>query len=115
MMGVISGDKMSTRKMKSGGVMIDADLDKTKRYKYDNTGSLVESVGTVGVNEIEISGSKSNLRRMAEVERNISILATQLTTTDAGTAINLTGPTGPTGPAAATYSLVNGVLTITTI
>ena len=73
------------RKYKKGGVEVTTALDKTKKYKYDSTGDLVESTGTAGANEIEFSGSKSSLRRMADAERNIAILATTLMTTD-GTA-----------------------------
>ena len=73
------------RKYKKGGVEVTTALDKTKKYKYDSTGDLVESTGTPGANEIVFSGSKSSLRRMADAERNISILATTLMTTD-GTA-----------------------------
>ena len=73
------------RKYKKNGVEVSTALNKNKRYKYDSTGDLVESTGTLGANEISLSGSKSNLRRMADMERNISILATTLMTTD-GTA-----------------------------
>ena len=73
------------RKYKKNGVEVTTALDKTKKYKYDSTGDLVESTGTPGANEIVFSGSKSSLRRMADAERNISILATTLMTTD-GTA-----------------------------
>ena len=73
------------RKYKKSGVEVTTALDKTKKYKYDSTGDLVESTGTPTANEIVFSGSKSSLRRMADAERNISILATTLMTTD-GTA-----------------------------
>ncbi len=73
------------RKYKKNGVEVSTALNKNKKYKYDSTGDLVEATGTIGANEITLSGSKSNLRRMADMERNISILATTLMTTD-GTA-----------------------------
>tara|TARA_R110002050_G_scaffold91533_1_gene192072 strand:- start:1578 stop:2690 length:1113 start_codon:yes stop_codon:yes gene_type:complete len=73
------------RKYKKNGVEVSTALNKNKKYKYDSTGDLVEATGTLGANEISLSGSKSNLRRMADMERNISILATTLMTTD-GTA-----------------------------
>jgi hypothetical protein len=73
------------RKYKKNGVEVSTALNKNKKYKYDSTGDLVEATGTIGANEITLSGSKSNLRRMADIERNISILATTLMTTD-GTA-----------------------------
>ena len=72
------------RKYKKNGVEVSTALNKNKKYKYDSTGDLVEFTGDPGVNEITIAGSKSSLRRMADMERNISILATTLTTTDDG-------------------------------
>jgi hypothetical protein len=72
------------RKFKSGGSQSEVTIDKTKKYKWDSKGDFVESTGTPGDNEIVISGSKSSLRRMADIERNIAILATTLTTTDDG-------------------------------
>jgi len=73
-----------SRKVKKNGVMADVSLDKTKKYKYSSTGDLVAFTGTLGDNEIAMSGSKSSLRRTADMERNISILATQMLTTDNG-------------------------------
>ena len=72
------------RKFKSGGSQSEVTIDKSKKYKWDAKGDFVESTGTPGDNEIVISGSKSSLRRMADIERNIAILATTLTTTDDG-------------------------------
>ena len=77
-----------SRKIKKNGVMTSVSLDKNKKYKYDATGDLVESTGTLGDNEISISGSKSSLRRAADMERNISILATTMLTTDNGAGID---------------------------
>ena len=74
------------RKYKKNGVEVSTPLNKNKKYKYDSSGDLVEFTGDPGVNEITIAGSKSSLRRMADMERNISILATTLTTTDDGVA-----------------------------
>ena len=79
-----------SRKVKKNGVMQNVTLDKNKKYKYSGTGDLVESTGTLGDNEISISGSKSSLRRAADMERNISILATTMLTTDNGS-----GPDSP--------------------
>jgi hypothetical protein len=79
-----------SRKVKKNGVMQSVTLDKNKKYKYSATGDLVESTGTLGDNEISISGSKSSLRRAADMERNISILATTMLTTDNGS-----GPDSP--------------------
>jgi hypothetical protein len=72
---------MSERKVKVNGVMTAVTLDKTKKYKYNKSGDLVEAT-TVSDSDIIIAGSKSSLRRIADLERNVSILATQLTTTD---------------------------------
>jgi hypothetical protein len=71
-----------SRRIKKNGSMQNVTLDKAKKYKYDAVGELIESTGTAGDNEIEISGSKSSLRRVADLERNISILATSMLTTD---------------------------------
>jgi len=75
------------RKVKKNGVMSNVSLDKNKKYKYNSSGDLVEATGTLGDNEISISGSKSSLRRAADMERNISILATTLLTTDNGNSV----------------------------
>ena len=73
------------RKFKSGGSESEVTIDKSKKYKWDSKGDFVEYTGDAGANEITVSGSKSNLRRLAEIERNIAILATTLTTSDDGT------------------------------
>jgi hypothetical protein len=70
------------RKVRSGGNTSAFSFNKSKKYKYNSTGTLTEFTGDPGAEEITISGSKSSLRRMADMERNISILATKLTTTD---------------------------------
>ena len=72
------------RKFKSGGSESEVTIDKTKKYKWDSKGDFVEYTGDAGANEITVSGSKSSLRRMADIERNIAILATTLMTTDDG-------------------------------
>ena len=72
------------RKFKSGGSESEVTIDKSKKYKWDSKGDFVEYTGDAGQNEITVSGSKSNLRRLAEIERNIAILATTLTTSDDG-------------------------------
>jgi hypothetical protein len=72
------------RKFKSGGSESEVTIDKNKKYKWDAKGDFVEYTGDPGANEITVSGSKSSLRRMADLERNVAILATTLTTTDDG-------------------------------
>jgi len=72
------------RKLKNSGTTAEVSLDKSKEYKYDKSGALVEAT-TVGDNDIVFSGSKSSLRRISDLERNVSILAAKALTTD-GTA-----------------------------
>lgn len=72
---------MSERKVKVNGALTAFAFDKSKKYKYNTSGDLVEAT-TVADNDIIMSGSKSSLRRIGDLERNVSILATQLTTTD---------------------------------
>jgi Chaperone of endosialidase len=71
------------RKLRSSGSTTAVSLDKTKTYKYDSTGALVEAT-SVGDTDIVFTGSKSSLRRIADLERNVSILAAKALTTDAG-------------------------------
>jgi hypothetical protein len=73
------------RKVRSGGSTSAFSFNKSKKYRYNSSGTLEEFTGDPGAEEITISGSKSSLRRMADMERNISILATKLTTSDGGT------------------------------
>ena len=75
---------MSERKVKVNGSLQAFSFDKTKKYKYNSSGNLVEAT-TIADNDIVFSGSKSSLRRIADLERNVSVLATQLTTTDGDT------------------------------
>ena len=72
---------MSSRKVKINGVMSKFTFNKSKKYKYNKQGNLEEAT-VINDDDIIMSGSKSSLRRMADIERNISILATKLTTTD---------------------------------
>ena len=80
---------MSERKVKVNGALTAFAFDKSKKYKYNTSGNLVEAT-TVADNDIIMSGSKSSLRRIGDLERNVSILATQLTTTD-GDSMDETG------------------------
>ena len=74
------------RKVRSNGSTAKFTFDKSKKYKFDTTGTLTEFTGEPGDDDIIMSGSKSSLRRMADIERNVSILAAKLTTTDGATA-----------------------------
>ena len=73
---------MARRKFRSGGSTSSTALDRTKKYKYNDAGTLAEFTGNEGDEDIVFSGSKSNLRRMADLERNVSILAAKIFTTD---------------------------------
>ena len=54
-------------------------IERGKHYKVDNTGNIAEITGTVDMTSSDIifTGTKSNLRRIADLERNVSILAAQ--------------------------------------
>ena len=54
-------------------------IQRGKTYKYDSTGNIAEITGTVDMtsDDIIFTGTKSNLRRIADLERNVSILASQ--------------------------------------
>ncbi len=52
------------------------------RYKKDGDVELVEDDGNLGDDDIVFGGSKSDIRRIEDIERNVSILATKITTTD---------------------------------
>ena len=72
------------RKLRGGGSTSKKNLDRTKNYKLDSDGDIVEVSGDPGEEDIVFSGSKSNLRRMADLERNVSIIAAKLFTNDGG-------------------------------
>ncbi len=55
------------RKFKSGGSESEVTIDPNKKYKWDSKGDFVEYTGDAGDNEITVSGSKSSLRRMADI------------------------------------------------
>jgi hypothetical protein len=52
-------------------------IQRGKRYKYDSTGNITEITGTpdMSSDDIIFSGTKSSIRRIADLERNVSILA----------------------------------------
>ena len=55
-------------------------FNKNKKYKYNKSGSLEEvTAANISADDIVMSGSKSSLRRMADMERNISIIAAKQT------------------------------------
>ena len=72
-------------------------ISRGKKYKYNKTGKLVEiggidpDTGTTvvqGADDFVIGGTKSSLRRIADIESNVAILYTKLTTADGTTASN---------------------------
>lgn len=71
----------SKRKLRNSGSTGDQVLDSTKNYKYNSSGALVEAT-SIGDNDIVFTGSKSSLRRIADLERNVSILAAKALTDD---------------------------------
>lgn len=72
----------SKRELRSAGSTTVQALDSTKNYKLNTAGAIVESTGTPGGTEIVFSGSKSSLRRIADLERNVSILAAKALSDD---------------------------------
>jgi hypothetical protein len=55
-------------------------FDKTKKYKLNKSSGAIEEVTTsnpLAEDEISIAGSKSSLRRLGDLERNVSILASK--------------------------------------
>ena len=77
---------MSSRKIRHGGQMRKASdiISRTKKYKYNKQGSLEEitTQNTLGDDEFKFGGSKSSLRRMADLERNVSLLINKVSTSD---------------------------------
>lgn len=80
---------MSSRKIRHNGLLVKASsiISRTKKYKYNKQGALEEITGTnvLGDDEFKITGSKSSLRRMADLERNVSLLITKFNTLDGET------------------------------
>ena len=70
------------RKLRSAGSTATGAVERGKKYKYNDAGTLTEFSGNEGATDIVFTGTKSNLRRMADLERNVSILATAMKTTD---------------------------------
>lgn len=80
---------MSSRKIRHNGLLVKASsiISRTKKYKYNKQGALEEITGSnvLGDDEFKITGSKSSLRRMADLERNVSLLITKFNTLDGET------------------------------
>ena len=77
---------MSSRKVRHNGQMVkwSSFFSRSKKYKYNKQGQLEEvtSSNPLADDEFKLTGSKSSLRRMADLERNVSLLITKLNTTD---------------------------------
>jgi len=72
---------MAKRELRSGGSTSNQSLDSSKLYKLNSAGSVVEATSVAGT-DIVFSGSKSSLRRLTDLERNVSILAARTQTED---------------------------------
>jgi hypothetical protein len=72
---------MSKRKLRNNGITEDIELDSSKVYKYNTSGALVEAT-SISDDDIVVTGSKSSLRRISDLERNLSILAAKTQTED---------------------------------
>lgn len=77
---------MSSRKIRHNGLLVKASsiISRTKKYKYNKQGALEEVTGSnpLGDDEFKITGSKSSLRRMADLERNVTLLINKVSTSD---------------------------------
>jgi len=71
----------SKRELRSAGSTAGQTLDATKLYKLNSAGAVVEATSVAGT-DIVFSGSKSSLRRLNDLERNVSILAAKAFTDD---------------------------------
>ena len=60
------------RKLRTGGATSATQLDRTKKYKYNDAGTLTEFTGDEGATDTVFTGSKSNPRRIADPERNVA-------------------------------------------
>jgi hypothetical protein len=81
---------MSSRKIRHNGQMVkwSSFFSRTKKYKYNKQGNLEEITAAtpLGDDEFKVTGSKSSLRRMADLERNVSLLITKFNTLDGAAA-----------------------------
>ena len=75
--------KHNGQKVKKSSVM-----SRGKRYRYNKQGAIEEITGstTLTADDFVISGSKSTLRRISDIEQNVAMIYTRLNTTDGETA-----------------------------
>jgi len=79
----------TARFVRSGGSTTSSfSFDRTKKYKYNSTGSLVELAANAepAADELVVTGSKADLRRLDNLERNVTIVGAKTTTSDGGNA-----------------------------
>ena len=71
--------KHNGQKVKKSSVM-----SRGKRYRYNKQGAIEEITGstTLTADDFVISGSKSTLRRISDIEQNVAMIYTRLNTTD---------------------------------
>ena len=71
--------KHNGNKVKKSSVM-----SRGKRYRYNKQGAIEEITGstTLTADDFVISGSKSTLRRISDIEQNVAMIYTRLNTTD---------------------------------
>lgn len=90
---------MSSEYIKHNGARVKkrSVISRGKKYKYNRNGKLVEigqtdpdtgAVATQSADDFVIGGTKSSLRRIADLEANTAVLYTKLTTADGSTASN---------------------------
>lgn len=81
---------MSSEYIKHNGQKVkkSAVMSRGKRYRYNKQGALevVTSSTSLSADDFVISGSKSSLRRIGDLEQNVAMLYTRLNTTDGETA-----------------------------
>ena len=75
--------KHNGQKVKKSSVM-----SRGKRYRYNKQGAIEEITSSTALtaDDFVISGSKSSLRRIGDLEQNVAMLYTRLNTTDGETA-----------------------------
>ena len=78
--------KMSSEYIKHNGQKVKKSsvMSRNKKYRYNKSGSLEEVTdeATLTADDFVISGSKSTLRRISDIEQNVAMIYTRLTTSD---------------------------------
>lgn len=78
----------TSRYVRSGGLTQIFSFNRTKKYKYNSAGNLVELAANAepAADELVVTGSKADLRRLDNLERNVTIVGAKTTTSDGGNA-----------------------------